>query len=124
MNKSIRVAVTGAAGQIGYALLYRIATGEMFGKDTDVHLSLLELESALPALEGVVMELEDCAFPLLRSITRSADANCAFKDADWALLIGSVPRKAGMERNDLLKINGGIFVKQGEALSNVAKRNC
>ena len=109
MAKRLKVAVTGAAGQIGYALLFRIAAGEMFGSDTEVDLSLLELEKALPALAGVVMELDDCAFPLLRSVSVSADPNAAFKDIDWALLVGSVPRKEGMERGELLKINGGVF---------------
>ncbi len=123
-NKSVRVAVTGAAGQIGYALLFRIASGQMFGADTDVHLNLLELEPALGALEGVCMELDDCAFPLLKSITQTADANVAFKDVDWALLVGSVPRKDGMERADLLKINGGVFIAQGKALSDNAKPTC
>ena len=121
MSKRVKVAVTGAAGQIGYALLFRIAAGEMFGSDTEVDLSLLELEKALPALAGVVMELDDCAFPLLRSVSISADPNAAFKDIDWALLVGSVPRKEGMERGDLLKINGGVFTVQGQALSNNAK---
>jgi malate dehydrogenase len=124
MNNVVRVAVTGAAGQIGYALLFRIAAGEMFGKDTEVHLNLLELEAALPALRGVVMELEDCAFPLLKSVTVSSDAKVAFKDIDWALLVGSVPRKAGMERGDLLKINGKIFIEQGKTISECAKPSC
>ena len=124
MRKSMQVAVTGAAGQIGYALLFRIAAGEMFGTDTEVQLNLLELEAALPALQGVVMELEDCAFPLLKSVLTTADPKAAFKDVDWALLIGSVPRKAGMERNDLLKINGGVFITQGQALSASAKPDC
>ncbi len=123
-NKTVKVAVTGAAGQIGYALLFRIASGQMFGSSTDVHLSLLELEAALPSLGGVKMELDDCAFPLLKSVTVSSDANVAFKDIDWALLVGSVPRKAGMERSDLLKINGGIFTKQGQALAQNAKKTC
>lgn len=123
-RKSVRVAITGAAGQIGYALLFRIAAGEMFGPNTSVHLNLLELEHALPALGGVKMELEDCAFPLLESITMSSDANVAFKDVDWALLVGSVPRKDGMERKDLLSINGGIFIKQGLALAKNAKKDC
>ncbi len=123
-NKSIRVAVTGSAGQIGYALLFRIASGQMFGPETEVHLNLLELEQALPALKGVVMELDDCAFPLLKSITATADQAVAFKDVDWALLVGSVPRKAGMERGDLLKINGGIFTGQGKAISDHAKPTC
>ncbi len=124
MAKRVKVAVTGAAGQIGYALLFRIAAGEMFGSDTQVDLSLLELEKVLPALQGVVMELEDCAFPLLKSVSVSADPNTAFNGIDWALLVGSVPRKEGMERGDLLKINGGIFTLQGRALSTHAKPNC
>src|SRR5277367_109517 len=124
MSKRVKVAVTGAAGQIGYALLFRIAAGEMFGSDTEVDLSLLELEKALPALAGVVMELDDCAFPLLRSVSISADPNAAFKDIDWALLVGSVPRREGMERGDLLKINGGVFTVQGQALSQNAKPTC
>jgi len=124
MSKRIKVAVTGAAGQIGYALLFRIAAGEMFGKDTEVELSLLELEKILPALQGVGMELEDCAYPLLRSVSISADPSVAFKDIDWALLVGSVPRKEGMERSDLLKINGSVFTVQGQALSHGAKPTC
>ncbi len=123
-KKSIRVAVTGAAGQIGYALLFRIAAGEMFGKDTEIHLQLLELETALPALNGVAMELEDCAFPLLKSLTLTSDVKAAFKDVDWALLVGSIPRKAGMERGELLKINGGIFIEQGKTLAAYAKPAC
>src|SRR3989338_5588115 len=123
-NKSIRIAVTGSAGQIGYALLFRIASGQMFGPDTEIHLNLLELETALPALKGVVMELEDCAFPLLKSMTQTADLKTAFKDVDWAILVGSVPRKEGMERGDLLKINGRIFIDQGRALSDHAKPTC
>lgn len=121
---SVRVAVTGAAGQIGYALLFRIASGQMFGPHTRVELNLLELEPALPALQGVCMELDDCAFPLLGSVTQTADVNTAFKDVDWALLVGSVPRKAGMERGDLLKINGEIFTIQGKAISDNAKPDC
>jgi malate dehydrogenase len=113
----VKVAVTGAAGQIGYALLFRIASGQMFGPRTTVDLQLLELEPALPALEGVAMELEDCAFPLLRRIVRTSDANAAFAGANWALLVGAVPRKAGMERKDLLTINGGIFTAQGKAIA-------
>ncbi len=116
-DSHVRVAVTGAAGQIGYALLFRIASGQMFGPDTTVDLQLLELEPALPALEGVRMELDDCAFPLLRAIVTTADTDTAFADADWALLVGAVPRKAGMERNDLLAINGGIFTSQGRSLA-------
>ena len=124
MRKFVKIAVTGAAGQIGYALLFRIASGEMFGQDTEVHLNLLELEAALPALKGVVMELDDCAFPLLKSVVASSKLNEVFEGVDWALLIGSVPRKAGMERGDLLKINGNIFTAQGKALSENAKSNC
>jgi malate dehydrogenase len=122
-RNSVKVAVTGAAGQIGYALLFRIASGQMFGPDTDVHLQLLELEPALPALNGVKMELDDCAFPNLKSVTCTSDSNVAFKGVNWALLVGSVPRKDGMERADLLKINGGIFVKQGQALAANADKN-
>ncbi len=124
MANQVRVAVTGAAGQIGYALLFRIASGQMFGPNTEVHLNLLELEAALPALNGVKMELDDCAFPTLKSVTCTSDLKVAFKDCDWALLVGSVPRKDGMERSDLLKINGGIFTKQGQAIAEVAKPDC
>jgi malate dehydrogenase len=116
-ERHVRVAITGAAGQIGYALVFRIASGQMFGPDTEVTLQLLELEPALPALEGVAMELDDCAFGLLRGIVRTADADEAFEGADWALLVGAVPRKAGMERKDLLTINGGIFTAQGRAIA-------
>jgi len=123
-DKAVKVAVTGAAGQIGYALLFHICSGQMFGPDTKIDLGLLELEAALPALNGVVMELDDCAFPLLQSVTTTADLNEAFNDADWALLVGSVPRKEGMERADLLRINGGIFTEQGKALSDYAKPTC
>ncbi|MCO4792998.1 MAG: malate dehydrogenase [Bacteriovoracaceae bacterium] len=119
-KKRVKVAITGAAGQIGYALLFRIASGQMFGPDTEVELQLLELEAALPALKGVAMELDDCAFPLLKNIVCSSDPNVAFKDANWALLVGSVPRKDGMERSDLLKINGGIFTGQGKAINDNA----
>ena len=124
MLKQTIVAVTGAAGHIGYALLFRIAAGEMFGKDTRVDLRLLELESALPALQGVVMELDDCAFPLLGSVTVTSDPKTAFKGADFVLLIGSIPRKEGMERGDLLKINAGVFIEQGKALSQAARPTC
>ena len=124
MNDNVKIAITGAAGQIGYAFLFRIASGEVFGPDTDVHLSLLEIEVALPALKGTVMELQDCAFPRLKSITVTSDVQEVFCDADWAVLIGSVPRKAGMERGDLLKINGSIFVEQGKALDRHAKKTC
>ena len=116
MNKVVKVAVTGGAGQIGYSLLFRIASGAMFGADTPVELQLLELEQALPAAKGVIMELDDCAFPLLQKVSVTHKAEEAFKDVNWALLVGSVPRKAGMERGDLLKINGGIFTAQGKAI--------
>ncbi|MDF3821664.1 malate dehydrogenase [Leptospira sp. 96542] len=120
MGKTVKVAVTGAAGQIGYALLFRIASGQMFGPDTAVELQLLELEQALPAAKGVIMELDDCAFPLLEKVSVSSNIDEAFKDINWALLVGSVPRKAGMERGDLLKINGGIFTTQGKAIEKNA----
>ncbi|MBA2651305.1 MAG: malate dehydrogenase [Tatlockia sp.] len=120
MNKLVRVAVTGAAGQIGYALLFRLASGQMFGPNTDIELQLLELDQALPALEGVAMELDDCAFPLLKRIVCTSDLNQAMDRVNWALLVGSVPRKQGMERSDLLKINGGIFTAQGRAISENA----
>jgi malate dehydrogenase len=119
-NERVRVAVTGAAGQIGYALLFRIASGQMFGPNVDVELNLLELEPALKALEGVAMELDDCAFPLLKRIVCTADINKAMDGVNWALLVGSVPRKEGMERSDLLKINGGIFTQQGKAINDNA----
>ena len=121
MNKRVRVAVTGAAGQIGYALLFRIASGQMFGDDTDVELSLLELEAALPSLEGVAMELDDCAFPRLKRVLCTSNLNEAMDGVNWALLVGSVPRKQGMERSDLLKINGGIFTAQGRAINDNAR---
>ena len=116
----VRVAVTGAAGQIGYSLLFRIASGELLGPDQPVILQLLEITPALDALRGVVMELEDCAFPLLGGITTSDDANVAFGDADVALLVGARPRSKGMERKDLLEANGAIFTVQGKALSDNA----
>ncbi|KTD40940.1 malate dehydrogenase [Legionella parisiensis] len=119
-NKRVRVAVTGAAGQIGYALLFRIASGQMFGANTEVELNLLELEAALPSLEGVAMELDDCAFPLLKRVVCTSDINKAMDGINWALLVGSVPRKQGMERSDLLQINGGIFTKQGKAINDHA----
>ena len=119
-DEHVKVAVTGAAGQIGYALLFRIASGQMFGPDTKVDLQLLELEAALPALEGVAMELDDCAFPLLERVVRTSDVNEAMDGANWALLVGAVPRKAGMERKDLLTINGGIFTGQGRAINDGA----
>ena len=117
MSNPIRVAVTGAAGQIGYSLLFRIASGAMFGPDQKVALNLIEIEPAMNALEGVVMELDDCAFPLLTDIRASSDLNEGFSDVNWALLVGSVPRKAGMERGDLLGINGKIFTGQGQAIA-------
>src|ERR1051326_3009268 len=120
MKSPIKVAVTGAAGQIGYALVFRIASGEMFGADQPVGLHLIEIPPALPALDGVVMELHDCAFPLLQSIVPTADLDEGFRDINWALLVGSVPRKAGMERKDLLGINGKIFIGQGQALQKNA----
>ena len=120
MKSPITVAVTGAAGQIGYSLLFRIASGSMFGPDQPVHLSLIEIPPARGALEGVVMELHDCAFPLLSGITPTADLNEGFRDVNWALLVGSIPRKAGMERGDLLGINGKIFIDQGQAIEKNA----
>jgi malate dehydrogenase len=121
-KKPVRVAVTGAAGQIGYALLFRIASGAMLGPDQPVILQLLEVTPALKALDGVHMELEDCAFPLLADVVKTDDAATAFGDADYALLVGAMPRKAGMERADLLSANGGIFKPQGKALSDAASR--
>ncbi len=119
-KEPIRVAVTGAAGQIGYALLFRIASGGMFGPDQPVALNLIEIPPALDALKGVCMELDDCAFPLLKDVVATTDLDEGFKDVNWALLVGSVPRKAGMERNDLLGINGKIFTGQGEAIARNA----
>ncbi|MDC1311770.1 malate dehydrogenase [Burkholderiales bacterium] len=123
MKKPIRVAVTGAAGQIGYSLLFRVASGEMLGKDQPVILQLLEITPALNALKGVVMELEDCAFPLLADVVQSDDAKIAFKDTDIALLVGARPRSKGMERKDLIEANGAIFTAQGQALNEVASRD-
>src|SRR5450755_2157150 len=126
MSKSpVRVAVTGAAGQIGYALLFRIASGEMLGKDQPVILQLLEIpdEKAQKALKGVMMELDDCAFPLLAGMVATADPKVAFRDADIALLVGARPRGPGMERKDLLEANGKIFAPQGKALSECASRD-
>ena len=120
MKTPIKVAVTGAAGQIGYALLFRIASGQMFGADQPLTLHLIEIPDALGALDGVVMELHDCAFPLLESVVPTADLNEGFRDVNWALLVGSVPRKAGMERKDLLGINGKIFIGQGQAIEKNA----
>jgi malate dehydrogenase len=121
MNSTpIRVAVTGAAGQIGYSLLFRIASGAMFGPQQPVILHLIEIEPALPALGGVVMELDDCAFPLLKGVVATASLDEGFRGVHWALLVGSVPRKAGMERKDLLGINGKIFIGQGQAIQKNA----
>ena len=125
MKSPVRVAVTGAAGQIGYSLLFRIASGEMLGKDQPVILQLLEIadEKAQAALKGVMMELDDCAFPLLAGMTAASDPKVAFKDIDYALLVGARPRSKGMERKDLLEANGAIFTGQGRALNDVAKRS-
>lgn len=120
MHTPIRVAVTGAAGQIGYSLLFRIASGAMFGRDQPLILHLLEIEPALPSLRGLVMELEDSGFPLLKGVVATASLEEGFRGVNWALLVGSVPRKAGMERKDLLGINGKIFVGQGQALQKNA----
>lgn len=123
MKQPVKVAVTGAAGQIGYALLFRIAAGDMLGPDQPVDLHLLEITPALGALNGVVMELNDCAFPLLNNIVATDDPNVAFKDADFCLLVGAMPRKEGMERKDLLSANGGIFGPQGKAINDHASRD-
>lgn len=120
MPSRVKIAVTGSAGQIGYATLFRLASGQVFGPEVQVDLHLLEITAALSALRGVVMELEDCAFPLLQNIIVTDDPNVAMKNINWALLIGSAPRKKGMERSDLLKINGGIFSVQGKAINNHA----
>ncbi|HYD57513.1 MAG TPA: malate dehydrogenase, partial [Burkholderiales bacterium] len=124
-NAPVRVAITGAAGQIGYSLLFRIASGEMLGKDQPVILQLLEIpdEKAQKALKGVMMELDDCAFPLLHGMVAASDPMVAFKDAEIALLVGARPRGPGMERKDLLEANGKIFAPQGQALDRVANRN-
>jgi malate dehydrogenase len=123
MKTPVRVAITGAAGQISYSLIFRIAAGDMLGKDQPVILQLLEIPPAMKALEGVVMELNDCAFPLVAGIVSSDDPNVAFKDAEYALLVGSRPRGPGMERSDLLQANGAIFTVQGKALNDNANRN-
>lgn len=120
MSKTVRVAVTGAAGQVAYSMLARLASGEVFGPDTKVRLQLLEITPALGALEGVAMELEDCGFPTLAEIDVTDDPHRAFKDCNWALLVGAAPRKQGMERKDLLGMNGKIFVGQGQALARNA----
>ena len=123
MKTPIKVAVTGAAGQIGYSLLFRIANGNMLGLDQPIILQLLDLEPALPALKGVRMELDDCAFPLLHVITINSDPYKAFADVDIAILVGARPRSKGMERKELLEANGSIFIIQGKALASVAKSN-
>ena len=123
MKDPIRVAVTGAAGQIGYSLLFRIASGAMFGPDQPIALNLIEIEPAMGALQGVKMELDDCAFPLLKDIVTTSDLDTGFKDVNWALLVGSVPRKKGMERADLLGINGKIFIGQGQAIARSAAKD-
>lgn len=123
MKSPVRIAVTGAAGQIGYALLFRLAAGNMLGPDQPVILHLLEITPALGALEGVIMELNDCAFPLLAGTVATDDPNVAFKDVDFAYLVGAMPRKDGMERKDLLEANGGIFGPQGKAINDHAKRD-
>ena len=120
MKSPVKVAVTGAAGQIGYSLLFRIASGSMFGPDQPVELKLIEIPEALKALEGVVMELQDCAFPLITKLSPTSDLSEGFGGVDWALLVGSVPRKQGMERKDLLGINGKIFIGQGRAIEKNA----
>lgn len=122
MKNPVRVTVTGAAGQIGYALLFRIASGDMLGKDQPIILQLLEITPALGALKGVCMELDDCAFPLLKGIVQTDDPNVAFKDTDYAMLVGSRPRSKGMERKDLLEANAAIFSVQGKALNTSASR--
>ena len=123
MKDPVRVAITGAAGQIGYQLLFRIAAGDMLGLDQPVILQLLEIPPAMGAVAGVVMELEDCAFPLLQGVVATDDANVAFKDADYALLVGARPRGPGMERSDLLEANGAIFTVQGKAINDHANKN-
>lgn len=124
MKKPVTVTVTGAAGNIAYSLLFRIAAGEMLGADQPVILKLLEITPCLEKLKGVVMELEDCAFPLVKEIVPTDDPAVAFKDADWCMLVGSVPRKAGMERKDLLGINGKVFIGQGKAIAENAAPGC
>src|SRR3954466_10295793 len=120
MKSPIKIAITGAAGQIGYSLVFRVASGALFGPDQPVALHLIEIPNVLEALNGVVMEVQDCAFPLLHSVVPTADLDEGFRDINWALLVGSVPRKAGMERKDLLGINGKIFIGQGQAIQKNA----
>ena len=116
MKKRLKVAVTGAAGQIGYQLIFRIASGQMFGPQTELEFHLLEVEQALGSLRGTLMELEDCAFPLLKSVQYGSNADAAMRDVDWAILVGAVPRKGDMQRSDLLRVNGKIFTEQGRAI--------
>src|SRR6059058_2133044 len=123
MTAPLNVAITGAAGQIGYALIFRVASGALLGPDGRVNLHLLEITPALPALQGVVMELNDCAFPTLAGVVATDDVNVAAKDVDYAMLVGARPRGPGMERKDLLEANGAIFAPQGKALNAHAKRN-
>ena len=122
--EKVKVAISGASGNISYATMFRVVSGEVFGSQTEIELRLLDIEPAIEKVKGVAMELDDCAFPLLKKVICTSDPRVAFEDADWALLIGSVPRKAGMERKDLLAINGKIFTEQGRALSDVAKASC
>jgi malate dehydrogenase len=123
LRKPIQVTVTGAAGQIGYSLVFRIASGQMFGPDQPIVLRMLEIEAAMKGLEGVAMELDDCAFPLLADILLTSNTEKAFDGTSWALLVGSVPRRQGMERSDLLSINGGIFAPQGKAINDHAAKD-
>lgn len=123
MKSPVKIAITGAAGQISYSLLFRIASGDMMGKDQPVILQLLDIEPSMPALQGVMMELDDCAFPLLHGMSASHDPFIAFKDVDIAILVGARPRTKGMERKELLEANGAIFTTQGKALASVAKKS-
>src|SRR5438270_399231 len=122
-ERPVHVAVTGAAGQIGYAIVFRIASGQLLGHDQPIVLHMLEIEPAMKSLEGVAMELDDCAFPLLHDMVLTSRAEDAFDGVSWALLVGSVPRKAGMERGDLLSVNGGIFAPQGRAINDRASKD-
>ena len=122
MKNPVRVTITGAAGQIGYQLAFRIASGQMFGQNQPIILQLLEITPALPALKGVVMELEDCAFSTLNDIIATDDVNTAFKDSEYAILVGAMPRGPGMERNDLLQANAKIFAHQGKAINDNANK--
>src|SRR5207237_4110511 len=124
MKSRIKVAITGAAGQIGYGLVFRVASGAMFGPDQPVALHLIEIPAGFEALKGVVMDLDDCAFPLLKNVVATVDLEEGFRDVNWALLVGSVRRKAGMERKDLLGINGKIFIGQGQAVEKMPRRTC